>query len=417
MMQIEAKTYHIAVQRLSLFFIIFQSIGIRLFQGIGLALLAIIILLNFDVRKFAKNDLVILAISVFFVMFYSILRFQTGFYTFFYQLMIVLSAFFFIRKSYLSEKGESITDSLLFITRILTFHAFIGFIFYAFFPSLFYYVEGEAYSYQTFVRILYVSFGNTPWASGARSTGLCWEPGLMQLIINLYFFLLILKNKVKLHDFFFIVINIIFTYSTTGLLVLLVVSGYYFISKRKVSWLYIALALIFAAIIIPITFQNIEDKIEGKNYTSGQVRQRDLLIGFFLIKEKPLLGHGYFDMNYLIENNTVEEIDLEIMNEIFVAENDVLAGGYTNGLIDLAMKFGIPIAIFLLFLFYRNKIVTSTRERIFLFLLFLLTFIGEPITNTPLFHTFIFSALLKKQTVVAIEENPNEEDNNNHRNI
>ena len=404
-LQIYREDYDKIIFRISIFLMIFQSCGIRFFQGIGTILLIIVLFFNISsIMQLYRREKVILLSVISFLFFYMI--YSRSFSAGYYQVLLVITPFFFLKKYQMKRGFDKLQSDIVFVLHYIYIHAFCGYLAYLFLGAFFKYVHIEELTYKTFLYLFYVSPGVSLVEGLYRNVGIFWEPGLLQFFLNLYFFLLMISGKCTKVKVVLITINVFFTNSTTGFLLLLINYIYYFSFYQKLALKYLLLGIISIIIISPIIINNIEQKFLGKTQTSGQVRTRDMLIGSLLIYEKPFFGHGYYDMDYLIKNESVNEIDLEVMNEVFVSENGDLSGGYTNGLLDLFIKHGIPFSLLFLFLFYKNKICNTTKSRIFFLLLCIMTFISEPITNTSFFYMILLSSIF-------INKKPEDETNIN----
>jgi len=217
-------------------------------------------------------------------------------------------------------------------------------------------VKLSGLTYKTFFFIFYVGIGDT--GDSIRNTGLCWEPGVLQLALNLFLFFSIKRNKSVLF-LGLILLTILSTFSTAGYLIIVLNGLYYIIQQAKTKGnigLIVVVGLLFSTIIFALIKQNTSKKFDSSN-TSGLVRLRDYYIGLELISEKPLLGHGIFDTQYLKSISSVAAIESNLFTDEFLDQYGDLSGGYTNGLLALICYYGIPAALYIYVLAFKNRFV------------------------------------------------------------
>ena len=131
-----------------------------------------------------------------------------------------------------------------------------------------------------------------------RNQGLFWEPGVLQIYLNLFFFLqaFILKQNRWLLLIGFVILG---TYSTTGILILIGQLVYLFIQRFNENKLF--LPIIFLSF-IPIYFVfsiNVEEKLRGNRVFSFQKRLFDFTQPLFIAASHPLTGVG-LDLDHFL---------------------------------------------------------------------------------------------------------------------
>ncbi|WP_343331427.1 O-antigen ligase family protein [Draconibacterium aestuarii] len=232
----------------------------------------------------------------------------------------------------------------------------------------------------------------------ARNTGIFWEPGVFQLIANLYLFFTIKFHK-KLLETMMAGLAVLTSFSTIGLIILILNFLYFLyikIKEHKFRIHLVAPIVIAFILIFPLIKGNALQKMDGHN-TSGLIRYRDFLIGIELIKERPLAGHGYITSNYLNSKTYVTNIQHDLFTDEFISTSGYMGGGYTNGLLSLFILYGIPLGILILFSLFKNTFIgSSTIERIIFFLIVTLSLISEPISSTSFFFLFPLSTIILK---------------------
>ena len=125
-----------------------------------------------------------------------------------------------------------------------------------------------------------------------RNQGFFWEPGILQIYLNMLFFLEAFVMKKKKAILIFIAFLIVTTYSTTGLMLLILQLIIYAKSEMKKNIIILPIVL---ALIIPIYLVfnlNIDSKIQGEKESSFQKRIFDLTQPLFIALENPLTGIG-----------------------------------------------------------------------------------------------------------------------------
>ena len=380
--------------------IVIQSIGIRFFEGQGILFSILIIALSYNSLKLlTPRDYRFLIISFLFLVICKIANPSFLFKTFIYQTSLIIAAYLFL----IRYRGKLYMLQIEFFIalRIFTFHAIIGYILYLIVPDHFKEINEMN---KSLFYLFYVSAAD--FMGVQRNTGLFWEPGVLQLVANLYLFYCI-KFKKNIYQIIIAGLAVVSSFSTTGLIILIINFFYFFYLKfrtKQLSFFNISLVIIALMLFIPILKENASNKMSGKN-TSGLVRFRDLIVGIELIKEKPIIGHGQFDTEYLISKDYINKIESGLFSKEYIKASGDMGGGYTNGLLGLVVWYGIPVSLFLYFLYFKNKFVEGTFIERFLFCLIpLLSMITEPIAYTSLFLMFPFSSWAINKKNIAIKK-------------
>ena len=302
---------------------------------------------------------------------------------------------------FLNNRNESAFKlSLYFVLKILVIHAFIQSLAYLFIGDSLRVISSSDYECTTFNYLFYYASIDVKKYSEIslfgldimRNQGLFWEAGVAQLFFNIFFFLeafIFKKNKWLLFLTMFIVIT---TYSTIGIIILLMQMLYYFLFEQK-SKLGI---LIFFIIFLPISsvfLFNLEEKTTGDKEASFQKRYFDLVQPFFIAIENPLTGIGldlykFQEYRYefyinpssysLIEDNIGLDLKMENTNE-----------GSSNSFMFLLAAMGFPTGLFMIYLFMKQQVI-KRRKVIFLLILSLSLF-SSPLFLRPFFMFFIIS--------------------------
>jgi len=382
--------------------IIIQSIGIRFFSGQGTILSIIIIALTYkSFTQLTRKDVWFLSVLFLFLTVSKIINTSFSFSSFLYQISLIISTYLFL-VGYRNKTSRLQTDFFIAL-KIFVFHAVIGYCIYLILPDLFV-LSGMN---KSFLNLFYVS--SSDFGGFQRNTGFFWEPGVYQLVANLYLFYCIKFNK-KILNILIAVLAVISSFSTTGLLILLINFSYLLYLKwksKKLNFINIVLLVFVALTFIPIINKNANEKINNQN-TSGLVRLRDYQIGIELINEKPILGHGVFDSEYLKTKDYVKSSESKLFSNEYMEKADDMGGGYTNGLLGLIACYGIPVSFLLYFFYFKNRFMEDDLiERILFCLIPLLSMLSEPISYTSLFLMFPFSYwILNKKKKENIKKQP-----------
>lgn len=382
----------IVSQRLVLLLIILQSIGIRSFPMQSILFSVIIcLIITPSIRISIKQLLLFILLSVIFTL--LSIRGLSSYTSVVYLILIQFTAFFFVR--YVKNSWAEIEIDLLVVTWWLSLHGLLSYLTYKALPTIFSTVVLGELRYKVFG--IFILSGWDP----IRATGLCWEPGLLQYVANLSLFLG-LKNswpRRKLAISFF---TVVVTYSTTGIFALIPIVLYLFLMRRRsiLQWISLAATVaILASVTMTVFKENVADKLSGSN-VSGLVRLRDTLVGWELLQEKPFVGHGQFDYKYLSSKSRIWELETELFSKKYLDVAGEMSGGYTNGFMGVWAGYGIFLGVFFYWCFFNNRLIQGGhKERLTFFLISIITFLSEPITNTSWFFALTISGLSIKHWV------------------
>lgn len=376
------------LQRVVLLMLILQSVGIRAFpyQGVIVSLTICFVLVN-RIKASSRQVFWFLSLTVTFVL--LSLRGNSDYVGVIYFSLILFTAFFCVR--YIDTRWEKAEFDVLKITWLLSLHGLTSYCIYNFYPEIFSSMKVEGPAVKNFGIFIVNSFESDQ----IRATGFCWEPGLLQFVANISLFLGI-KNFWSRWKLAVSFITVLVTFSTTGIFALALNIIYFLILRRKSTGQWIlagSVVVIFITLSVFLFKENILHKLGGEN-TSGLIRLRDLQVGWELIQQNLLLGHGLFDQNYLLSNRTVSEIAVKLFSEEFLAIDGDYAGGYTNGFLGYFISYGLILGAISYLFFFRNRLIQGgLKEHLFFFLISIVTFFSEPITKTPLFFFLLISGI------------------------
>lgn len=232
-----------------------------------------------------------------------------------------------------------------------------------------------------------VLYSNIP-----RFTGFFWEPGILQIYLNILLFYSLFLYKNMKHCALAI-IGVLATGSTTGYLIMVMIFIYSVFKLKRTFKLIIPLIVLvpfFAAIFIG----NIEDKLKGSKITSFWARYYDSEMAIRIAADNPVFGVGFLDLeNYLkIKNKYLYRDILGInIDESFIDTN-MDSSGNSNSFIKIAATFGIPF--FLLFLLSLLSQTVIENDKLLFNTMLIVFIITEPLALTPFFLIFFVSGAI-----------------------
>ena len=168
------------------------------------------------------------------------------------------------------------------------------------FSALWFGIDKYAVSYGKHKLLLLHNYHALRGDTFARNSGMFWEPGAYQIFLNIaLIFELTNQKKYKIFRLIVLIGTVITTGSTTGYIVLAIISLYMlldFIRKTK-DWRFTVLATVVVIIIAPIIFYLffnsavVQDKLFNE-HASTNMRTTDLIGSINVIKEMPIWGLG-----------------------------------------------------------------------------------------------------------------------------
>lgn len=395
-------------RQLSLFFVLFQTMGLRWFQGIGLLCLVIIILLNLRNIKYIPRIRKPVLVFGFSTLLLTVLFFKHTDFSFIANIGFILLSSILVILNYRKSFSLFVMD----LKKVLTIMCAYSLISYALIVAL----PGLRFTwYQTWYAHYYTIgylFWNQDMNDGPfmRMSGAFWEAGCCCFAFNLLL-LIFIHQREKKTKISFAVLGVILTYSTAGLFCLVLNFLYYLYTRKKNVLSVTILSVLFAVIAIPFIATNFEDKLMGEHSTSGTVRQRDFAIGITLAVRHPLIGvDGTLES---LQNNKEAN---EIEDAVWLANGmpswtsqGYMLGGYTNGVFGAFLNYGLILALIIYFQIFRSPLINNEGiNKLFFMAIFLAALIGEPLSATTFFFTLALSNwVLPKSNVSSSALNNN----------
>ena len=225
-----------------------------------------------------------------------------------------------------------------------------------------------------------------------RNQGWFWEPGILQVYLNILFFLeafIYKRNRLLLIITGFVILT---TYSTTGISILLVQVIIYIIKEIKRNILFIPIVIFLSVPVYLIFSYNIEEKMIGERESSFQKRLLDLTQPLSIALEYPLTGVGMDVIQFqkirteFYSLSVIEEWKKQVGIDI---KSETTEKGSSNSVMFLLAATGFPTALLLIYMFFKQQLVTQ-RKKLFTFIIFI-SILSEPLLLRPFFFMFIVS--------------------------
>ena len=367
-----------------------------------LTVLVVSILLNYNrLKRDLLNSSIFTSLSIillFLINFFFAVTEQSVDKYLYYLTVIMTSVLFYVH--FKNNRSNYIfLNRLNFILKLIFFHSILNFLAYFFIGDQLSEINSEYYTCKTYNYLFYyasdeitLSVMNLFGIEFCRNQGLFWEPGVLQIYLNLFFFLqaFIFKQNRWLVLIGFTILG---TYSTTGILILIGQLVYLFVQRFNENKLY--LPIIFLSFIpIYLVFSiNLEEKLRGNRVFSFQKRLFDFTQPIFIAASNPVTGVG-LDLDqfqklryeFYIDNESLELINETLGVSLRAAGT---SAGSANSLTFLLAAMGFPTAILFVFMFIRQKIITD-HKLLFYFIVFA-SVMSEPLFLRPFFFIFIIS--------------------------
>ena len=282
--------------------------------------------------------------------------------------IIIKMILIFLGTVCLVNKQEDIFKSLYKILFVITVPSFLVYLFIAFgVPVPEFYIPEQNYYSILFlnVRDLYSGLAG----SGIRlprNFGVFWEPGLYQIFLNLLLGWQINKDERNIAKEVFIIINIALTFSPTGYLTAMFLYATRIALKKRDFK--VILSIIGFSIVLALIMPKILEFLSFKATTdSYSTRMTDFILGFQTFIKHPIIGVG-------IEGQTYQNAFYSLTGRMH---------GNTNGLIRIAMDFGIAGLLFYIrffcLLFKKTRIEYSMGFGVAVIVWLVCSLINEPI--------------------------------------
>jgi hypothetical protein len=220
-----------------------------------------------------------------------------------------------------------------------------------------------------------------------RNQGWFWEPGVNQVYLNILLYLEGFVFKRGKWIIPLIIFAIITTYSTTGILIMLIVLVPLFIKLIKRNpLLYVFIGVLFVYPLFRIAQSNFEDKASD-NVSSMNKRIFDLVQPLLIAADHPFTGIGLdveqfqrYRSEYLLKDETQSFLTVKNTEK-----------GSTNSITFLIAATGFPISLFLIYCLFKQNLF-SHRKEVFMAII-LISVLSEPLLLRPFFLILIVSGM------------------------
>lgn len=378
----------------SLLILFISGCGFQIIQIQGSLLIWLFIVLILNIRILCKvrlNDLFILCglMAVFSI--FSILKSVENFLF----VLVAMAIAYIVSLNYRGNDSLKFRNDISMICQYGMYYTLLHIPILLFLTSYLRPFEGT-FSHHFMYLFYFVDSGGPSFTNGYRPSGLAWEPGIWQMImnLNLYFSLLERRSWKQLTLAF---ISVVLTLSTSGIFIMIFVLLYYytFILKRIKAKQLIFMFFLFS-LLYGIAYNNVEDKLYGKGATSAMVRFGDTYVGLNLLLDSPWIGENteitYGQTN--LEVIKLREYLWDKAEDIKGDKDGYLSAYIVNGFFIFLLDWGLFIGTYLYYLIFKSNLITPSRVRIGFLLIIFITLFAEPITSTPFFYFFVIYGLI-----------------------
>lgn len=301
-----------------------------------------------------------------------------------------------------SRDSTYFLERIHFILKIVLYHALLSFLCYFFLKG--YLIKlyggwGNEYVADSFYYLFFYDAEKYNFSlfgiEFVRNQGWFWEPGILQIFLNILLFLegfVVKKNKWTI---FLLIITIITTYSTTGILIMLILLILIFWSDIRRNPLVIIFAIGLLLPLFYVAETNIENKTTGERSSSFQKRYLDLVQPFAIASDYPITGVGLdrdffqkFRSRFQMEDDFGKIIQTSTGLERIAQSTDK---GSSNSLTYLIAAMGFPTAFFLFYCLLKQNLFTKRKE-IFMIIIIISLF-SEPLLLRPFFLILVVSGM------------------------
>jgi hypothetical protein len=294
---------------------------------------------------------------------------------------------------YLKAKKIDLLTLFRPILKAIAVHAIIAFFLSFFIANFLFNITTENIYTNSFLYLFfYNSSFNLFGITFYRNQGIFWEPGILQIYMNLLFFIssFILNQR----RWQFISVFLIFTtYSTTGIGVLLIQLSVILFSKSVSMFQRVIIVFGVGIITLPLFVLNYQSKINDNvdsesDVTSSVLRIYDFLEGVDLTLAHPFTGVGLSEKSYQKVKNSQNKI-LNDYSQVFV--DNIYERRSSNSIMYFLSRFGALFGFIWFYFLYQQKIVNINRP--LFFVIIIISNFSEPLFMTPFFVLLVCSGL------------------------
>lgn len=203
-----------------------------------------------------------------------------------------------------------------------------------------------------------------------------YEPGSYQIIFALALFWNLYFQGLGSAKSILLLFGLLANFSTAGLISLALLFAFHYYRARSLSSIF--LGLVLALPIYNLVSENIKDKFLGDNSESSIARIVDFNNGLYIIKKRPILGHGILEPKEYSRINTKKFYQKYFAGDDYT-QNTLYGRGNSVGVLNVVISFGLLGLLLLGYLFFRYS------ERNFFWKLIIGIYsISQPLILTPL---------------------------------
>lgn len=393
------------IDTLLVFLLVMSTGGLLFVFNRNLASVSFFILLSIVIIFFGKNlqkslvnssflSLIVIILLAIINYYFAIVE-QTLDKYFFYLLTVVLSSLTLFHFQNNRNK-EVFLLRLYFVLRLVTVHAFVNFILFFFVKNNLTLITSTYHECQTFLNLFFYmpdrGMSNVFGLEFCRNQGLFWEPGVLQVFLNILFFMEAFVFKKSKKWLLFTALVILTSYSTTGLALLLIQVVVYLKNEVKNNKFILLLVLILIVPVYMVFNVNIDEKIYGEGEFSFQKRLFDLTQPVFIALDHPLTGIGLdIDQFQQVREEFYINSNLnDMFRQLGIQQKlEITSKGSTNSVMYMLAGMGFPTAILFVFMLFKQNIVTE-KKKLFFFIV-LVSVMSEPLLFKPFFFLFLIS--------------------------
>lgn len=367
--------YSYKISHLSVSVLLFMNLGIRFFDGYTYFFSVILFVLNYSNIRYLNTK--ILKRYVCFITIFSVLWGVKRNDLYFPMILSYTSCFLVMLQFRYSPKVFWIILSN--VLKWCVYYTIAGFIANIIFRN---YMVSTSFPMnpQTIFGIFW--YYRTEYFPGIyRFQGLGWEPGIWQIMLNIYLFLQIMKGD-KLNRIVLTVIAIFILFSTNGYFLLVINIFIYFIYGSFKSLQKIVVVSTFCILLGGHFLSNISAKLDTSSTLSGAARFRDLYIAYNSLTKSPFFGEN---LENAITDRGVASLLYEYSNLTNHDASILLDVSYSNGLVILLIDAGLILFGFILYFYYNSKLFPSHHFALFYMIIIFVTLFGEPFSRTSFF--------------------------------
>ena len=352
-------------------------------------------------KSIFNTSLLTLVLFYFFILINYIYCLGSQSYTKYVFHLLNISSCVFILTHLINNRDTSyFLKRLRWILRIILYYSICNFLFYFLVRNNLFEISYPYNTDKVIKTFNYMFFYDTERSSlnilgldFVRNQGWFWEPGINQIYLNILLYLEGLVFKRNKWVILLTIFAIFTTYSTTGIIIMMIILIFIFKSSIKKNPVLIFLAI---SLVIPFYFiakSNVEEKLETSSF---QKRYFDLIQTISIIKDYPLSGIGLddsffsdFRSSHFINNNLLNSFEESTSLELKAKSTDK---GSSNSITYLMVAMGIPISYFLLYCLFKQTLFPN-RKRI-LMMIILISVFTEPLLLRPFFLILIVSGMM-----------------------